>query len=221
MKKHRVESVALADLKPHPRNYRNHPQDQLAHLAQSIREFGVYRNIVVARDLTILAGHGVAQAAKLAGVEQVPVVRLDMDPLEPLALKVVTADNEVGHLAEVDDRLLSELLKEVREGASLLGTGYDDAMLANLVFVTRPESEIADLNEAAEWVGMPDFGTAGEVPIKVVVAFQSEEDRDTFVKQAGLTIDKKAGKTWSTRWPYTPRLDVRNLRYEPKPEAGR
>jgi len=103
---HRTEEAALADLRPHPRNYKAHPEDQLAHLERMIRDFGIFKNIVATRDGTILAGHGVATAARRAGLERVPVVRLDLDPLEPKALKIVTADNEVGHLAEVDDRLL-------------------------------------------------------------------------------------------------------------------
>ena len=54
-----VEQFSPDQLKPHPRNYRDHPQDQIDHLIQSIRENGFYRNVVVANDNTILAGHGV------------------------------------------------------------------------------------------------------------------------------------------------------------------
>lgn len=163
-----VEQVPLADLKPHPRNYREHPDDQIEHLAQSIRQNGFYRNIVVARDNTILAGHGVALAAGRLGMLEVPVVRLPIDPDCPAALKVLTGDNEIEHLAEQDDRLLSELLKEIKEVDldGLLGTGYDEAMLANLVFVTRPAGEIEDFDEAAHWVGMPEYHD-GEEPLKL------------------------------------------------------
>jgi hypothetical protein len=195
----KLETVAIADLHPHPRNYRAHPDDQIDHLVESIREHGLYRNIVIARDGTILAGHGVVQAARTMGMEQVPVYRLDIDPNEPRALKVLAGDNEIGHLSEIDDRALSEMLKEIKDVDmdGLLGTGYDEMMLANLIFVTRPASEIADFNEAAEWVGMPEY-ERGEGEIQVIVNFRDENDRAEFVRQTGLTLTKGGKSAW---WP--------------------
>src|SRR5262245_35987685 len=128
-----VELVNLDDLRAHPRNYRQHPEDQLAHLEHSLREHGFYRNVVVARDLTILAGHGIVTAARRVGYASVPVHRLDLDPSSPKALKILAADNELPRFAETDDRALSELLRQIREEdvSGLLGTGYDEMMLAN------------------------------------------------------------------------------------------
>jgi hypothetical protein len=211
-----VERVPLRSLTPHPRNYRQHPDDQLTHLEQSLRQFGWYRNIVTARDLTILAGHGIALAAARLGWEEAPIHRLDLDPEEPAALKVLTADNELARFAENDDRLLSELLREVKEQdlSGLLGTGYDEAMLANLVMVTRPASEIADFDEAAHWVGMPDYeGGLGRKP-KLVIAFPDDAARERFVSETELAIDKRQAQVWTTRWPFTPREDLASLRFE-------
>ena len=136
-----VEQIPIADLKPHPRNYRQHPADQIEHIKASITDHGLYRNVVIARDGTILAGHGVVLASREMGLKTVPVIRVDLDPDDPKAIKILTGDNGISHLGEVDDRLLTELLKGLQETAGgLLGTGYDDAMLANLIFVTRPQS---------------------------------------------------------------------------------
>src|SRR5258707_279190 len=101
-----VEIVAVADLKPHPQNYREHPDDELEHIVESIRANGFYRNVVVARDNTLLAGHGVVQAAKKLGKTEIPVLRLDLDPDDPKALKVLVGDNEIARMAMVDDRAL-------------------------------------------------------------------------------------------------------------------
>ena len=57
-----VESVAIETLKAHPKNYKKHPIKQLEHLMKSIEEHGFYRNVIIAKDSTILAGHGVVQA---------------------------------------------------------------------------------------------------------------------------------------------------------------
>jgi hypothetical protein len=59
-----VTVMKVSALKFHPRNYRRHPQDQLRHISASIRENGFYRNVVVARDGTVLAGQGVVQASR-------------------------------------------------------------------------------------------------------------------------------------------------------------
>lgn len=209
-----TQIVPLGDVKPHPRNYRVHPPDQLEHIAQSIREHGFYRNVVVAREGTILAGHGVVEAAKAMGLTEIPVVMVDLDPNEPRALKLLAGDNEMLKLAEVDDRVLTEMLKELSESeGGLLGTGFDEKMLAALLMVTRPASEIRDGNEAAEWVGMPAYDEGGP-QIKVVITFKNEEDRKRYVKEHDLKIDKIAGLTWSTRWPFTIREDASAIRFE-------
>ena len=207
-----TEQVALADLKPHPRNYRSHPDDQLEHLMESLREHGWYRNVIVARDNTILAGHGIVLAAQRMGYTEGPAIRLDLDPGEPRALKVLAGDNGLGHLADVDDRLLSEILKEVkdRDVDGLLGTGYDEAMLANLVMVTRPAHEIRDFNEAAEWAGMPEYDPEA-APLSLVVKFENEDDRADFLQRTGLRITDATKSVW---WPQRGTDDVSSVRLD-------
>jgi hypothetical protein len=210
-----VERVLVSKLTPHPRNYRKHPEDQLAHLAASIKANGFYRNVVVARDYTILAGHGTTEAAKKAGLKKVPVVVLDLDPDEPRALKVLAGDNEIARLAETDDRALTEMLKSIMEQDDLLGSGFDKQQLAALALVTRPASELQSLNEAAQWVGMPGY-EEGDAAIKLVVSFKTDEDRDEFIKRFEIRIDKSAikGTTMSTRWPWTDREKNADIRFE-------
>lgn len=216
----KTETVALDKLKPHPKNYKKHPKDQLEHIQQSLKQFGFYRNVVVARDNTILAGHGVVEAAILSGLKEAPVFRLDLDPNDPAALKVLTLDNELGKFAETDDRALTDLLKQISETdiAGLLGTGFDEKMLAALVMTTRPAAELADFDAAAEWVGMPEY-EPGEAQIKLVITFPSEADRAKFIADHGMRIDKKAGLTFGTRWPFSEREDVAGLRFESEGEA--
>jgi hypothetical protein len=209
---HKAEVLEVAELKSHPRNYREHPEDQLTHIAESIKEHGFYRNVVVARDGTILAGHGVVAAAVKVGLKRIPVIRLDIDPDDPKALKVLTGDNEISRLAEINDRALSEALKEIKDTdlTGLLGTGYDDQMLANLVLVTRPADEIADFDEAAEWVGMPDHEIIPE-PLKIVMNFENAGDRADFVKFLGAHVTEKTRALW---WPLRKRQDLSALKFE-------
>ena len=205
---HLAAPVAIDDMRAHPRNYRAHPADQLDHLAASLREHGQYRNVVIARDGTILAGHGVVQAARSIGLAHVLAVRLDVDPDSPEALKVLTGDNELGRLAEVNDRTLVDLLKSIRDSADLLGTGapgllgtgFDEMMLANLAMVTRADSEIADFDAAAEWVGLPSFKGTPE-SYRIVIQSRTEQARAGLVEKLGLVITHTEGRTVSAWWP--------------------
>lgn len=210
-----TEDVALDMLKPHPRNYQAHPDDELAHLKESITAHGFYRNVVIARDGTILAGHGVVEAARQLGYTHVPAVRVDYAPDDPRALKLLVSDNEISHLAEVDDRALTELLRELNEATDLLGTGYDAMMLANLAMVTRPASEIEDLDAAAQWAGMPEYDEKGEGRIQIIMNFANEQDRAEFCRLLGLDVRAiaKEGHGKSIWWPKETRDDLPSVRF--------
>lgn len=212
-----VEYVAVETLKPHPRNYRAHPPDQLEHIVVSLRENGFYRNIVIAKDNTILAGHGVVQAVKELGYATVPAIRLDIEPNDRRAIKVMMADNEISRGAVVDDRLLTELLREVmgNDPVGLLGTGYTDAQLAALVMVTRGVDEIADFNAAAHWVGMPEYDQ-GNPLYTATFFFKSVEERDQFVAASGADlklgrVHGAGGYQWSTHWPEQRPADIKSV----------
>ena len=207
-----IEYVAVSELKPHPKHYREHPDDQLDHIVQSIKDNGHYRNVVIAKDNIILAGHGVVKASNKMGLKTIPVVRLDVPHTNKKAMKVLTGDNEIAHLGIVDDRLLSELLKDIKDSdiTGLLGTGYDDAMLANLVMVSRPASEIEDFDAAAEWVGMPEY-EKGEKPLQLIINFANAEDREKFAKLVGSPVTDKTKSIW---FPHRDKDDESSLRLE-------
>lgn len=213
---HVPQLTAIDELRPHPLNYRSHPEEQVRHIAHSIREHGFYRNVVVARDGTILAGHGVVEAARREGMGELPVVRLDVDANDPKALKVLTADNELARFAGVDDRQLTELLKTIGEVDvdGLLGTGYSTEQLAALAYVTRPSSEIGDVQDAALWAGMPEFDS-GEKPFQLVISCDSEADREQLMAKLGANaVQQRHGKVWSIWWPLRDRDDPSALRFE-------
>jgi hypothetical protein len=198
------ERVELGKLNPHPRNYRKYPPDQVQHIAATVMEIGIYKHLIVAADYTILSGHGIFEAAKHLGLKSLPVKKLKYDRDDIRALKILLNDSDLGHLAEVDDRLLSEILKYVKENSptGLSGTGYDEKMLAALVMVTRPASEINNIDEAKEWVGMPEYENTKE-PFKVIVACEDEETRKRFLEQIGAKTVKggPSNKVVSTWWP--------------------
>lgn len=220
--KHQTAYWEIARLKPHPKNYKTHPPDQLAQLAESIRQHGFFRNVVVTTCGTILSGHGVTEAAKLNNLTKVPVFVLDIDPASTQALKILITDNELPKFGETNDRLLTELLRVIQETdpLALLGTGYDAENVAALVYVTRPASEVQSFDDAAQWVGMPEYDV-GTKAVQLIINFDTMEDRDRFLKEVlpNWNILKKLDRDhlWTTRWPVADREDAAALRFEHGP----
>lgn len=185
---HKAVETPLSELAPHPRNYRGHPEVQERHLRASIREHGLYRNVIAARDGTILAGHGVVAAAKAEGLDSLPVVRLDVGPDDPDALRLLVADNELGRLAARDDLALGDLLRTVaaEDYSGLIGTGYDEASLAELLRIIDARGE--QLPAAEAWTGMPGYEQEDrQSAFHTTVHFATEEDAERFFALVGGT----------------------------------
>ena len=207
-----TQDVAVADLRPHPRNYRTHPDDQLAQLAHSIEQLGFFRPVVLAQDGTILAGHGIVLAAQRLGRTHVPAIRLPLHPLDKRALKVLVSDNESRNLAMPDDRALTELLKELQTADSLMGTGFSEASLAALLFATRPATEVPDLDRAAEWAGTGHPHDPGSRPaVRVIFTVATADALPSLLAVVGASPENVmkysgGGKLLTLRWPLQERL---------------
>jgi hypothetical protein len=207
---HPTETIPIADLRPHPQNYRRHSEAQLDQLAASLSQHGVYRPVVIANDDTILAGHGVVLAAHRLGLTELPVTRVPIPSESPAALKIVTGDNELSILAETDERALADLLVAIRDGDpdGLLGTGYDEERLARLLVLSHDEITGDEAREL--WRGMPGFTSDEDTRLHVTVNFQSEEDRAEFARRLDVSVDELTTRFW---WPHRVRDDARSLAY--------
>jgi len=130
--------VKLADLRPHSRNYNAHSDAQIAKLAKSLSRFGQVRSIVV-RDNTILAGHGVVEAAKSLGWTELRADVVD-ELSEDEALAYVVADNELARQSDPDQAQLAAILEELQAREPLLveAVGYSTAELEQLLRLVNP-----------------------------------------------------------------------------------
>lgn len=72
-----IEYLAISELKPNQRNARLHSQKQLHQIAASIGEFGFNVPVLIDRGNVIIAGHGRVGAARILGMETVPVLRIE------------------------------------------------------------------------------------------------------------------------------------------------
>jgi hypothetical protein len=126
--------IPLADLQPHPHNYNRHPAKQIKRIATSLRKFGQVRSIVVWRN-TILAGHGVVEAARSMKWNEIAADVLPDEYPEHLALAYVAADNELGRMGDPDQAALAAIIEQTKsiDNELLEAIGYDESELAKLI----------------------------------------------------------------------------------------
>ncbi len=138
--------VQLDALTPHDRNYNRHPPGQVRKLAKSLTKFGQVRSIVVWRS-TVLAGHGVVEAARSLGWKELRADVLPDDYPDHLALAYVAADNELARQGDPDMVQLAAILEEsLATDAELLeAIGYSDAEYADLLKQVGVDALPADL----------------------------------------------------------------------------
>jgi ParB-like chromosome segregation protein Spo0J len=140
-------AVALDDLAPHPRNYKAHPAAQIERLATSLVAFGQPRTVAVWRG-TILAGHGVTQAARHLGWRQIRASIVPDAWSAERAQAYVVADNETQRGADVDEEALAALIDEATQEVDLGALGFDQAGLdALLAGITVPDFESVGIDE--------------------------------------------------------------------------
>lgn len=125
------EHVPVADLVPWDRNPRRNDLAVKA-VADSIAEFG-FAAPILARKKTkvVIAGHTRLKAARLLGLETVPVVFLDLT--ESQSKRLALADNRLGEIASWDDEELRDILTDLDdEGADLSVLGWTGADIDKL-----------------------------------------------------------------------------------------
>ena len=124
--------VPTAQLRPWEKNPRRNDK-AIAKVCESIERFG-FGSPIVARqeDRRIIAGHTRWLAAKQLGLAEVPVRFLELSDNDAKLLSL--ADNKLGEIAEWDDGVLGEVLKELlAEDANLAAAGFEADELDRLL----------------------------------------------------------------------------------------
>lgn len=106
-----VEYISVNDIKPYEKNAKKHPEQQVEHIANSIKKFGWQQPIVIDKDNVIVIGHGRLLAAKKLGLNEVPIVKAeDLSEEQIKALRL--ADNKTNE-SEWDFSLLDGELESI------------------------------------------------------------------------------------------------------------
>lgn len=143
-----VSERRLSDLKASVRNARTHSKKQIHLIAESIKEFSFTTPILVTTDGEIVAGHGRYEAAKLLGMETVPVILIDhLGPQQIRALRI--ADNRLAELSGWDDAILKLELGELIElDFEVEITGFETAQIDVFLDVGSPVAAKTDPADA-------------------------------------------------------------------------
>lgn len=124
-----IQTVAIGEVRPYPRNPRRNDGEAVAKVAESLREFGWRQPLVVDEGMELIVGHTRLKAALSLGMKAVPVhIARGLTPDQVKAYRL--ADNRTGDEAEWDKDLLQLELGDLADkGFDLALTGFDEAEL--------------------------------------------------------------------------------------------
>ena len=148
----KIELVNIDDLDLDPRNARKHDTKNLKAIADSLELFGQRKPIVV-WGRTVVAGNGTMVAARSLGWTEITVARVPDDWSADQVKAYALADNRSAELAEWDEQVLSEQLKELELAEwDLEVLGFDatveplqDVVEDELPEVVEPKSKLGDV----------------------------------------------------------------------------
>jgi hypothetical protein len=200
------ERRSLSSLKPFKRNARTHAKEQIRRIAESIQEWGFTIPILIDEESGIIAGHARAEAAKILGLEEVPVI-VASGWTEAQKRAYVLADNQL-HITNSgwDGGLLKDEL------IALEGLDFD---LSKIGFSVP---ELAQYMAAetfgdpeAEWAGMPDYHQEDKLAFKsLIVNFKSQDAVNAFASLVQQRITEKTRSIW---FPLEEKQRVADLRW--------
>lgn len=190
-------------LKPHPRNSKTHPPEQIESIAASIREFGFTRPLLIDDKNTILAGHGARLAVMVDGMEDIArdvPVRIGHNLTDDQKLALVIADNRLTELGQWDRDLLAGSLGDlVAAGFNIDLSGFNSFDLENL----RLERQFGENDPSAEWQGMPEFDQVDKTAFRsLAIHFKDQAAVDKFARLIKQKI------TPNTRFVWFPEIEI-------------
>lgn len=180
-----IKYIKIDELKPYAKNPRLN-DEAVKYVKNSIKEFGFKNPILIDKDNTIIAGHTRLKAAKDLKLEKVPTIKVD-DLTDEQVKAFRIADNKVSEIADWNELLLDEELKEILEiDMSDFGFTAEDILEEpeENLYTTKvdiPQYDIQGVEyEANELV---ETDKADELLAEIECSGVSDEEKD-FLKKA-------------------------------------
>jgi ParB-like chromosome segregation protein Spo0J len=180
------EWVPTEEVKEHPRNPNLHSKEQIALLATIIREQGWRAPIAVSkRSGFIIRGHARLAAARLLGLEKVPVDIQEYDS-EESELADLIADNRISELGDLSQEAVKSLMLELESrGFNIELAGFDEA-----AWETLKNAFVA--NQAMLPEDLPEVSISGTDPStgRFILIYRDDEEKEFWKTKLGIAGDK-------------------------------
>ena len=136
--------VKLTDLHEDPANARLHPDENLADIRASLKEFGQVEPLIVHKATgKVIGGNGRLKVMRNLGWEECDVALVDLDNMKATALGITL--NRAGERAEWNKDVLDKLLHEVQADNEELAKLLDE--LAQDQGIVPPDFEPASIED--------------------------------------------------------------------------
>ena len=139
----KLETISLDVLEFDPNNARKHDAKNLDAIAESLKQFGQRKPIVITKDNVVVAGNGTLEAAQRIGWTDIVCVRTPEDWTPEQVKAFALADNRTAELASWDDDILQAQHAELADnGWHIESMGFElveEDDLDTVVEVPMPE----------------------------------------------------------------------------------
>lgn len=190
-----VEYVDLKSLKAYTNNAKRHNEKQLQALAASIRQFGFNNPVLIDENNEIIAGHGRIEAAKIIGLTEIPIIRLNhLSDVQKRAYRL--ADNKINELGGWNEDILKLELSELETICTdfdVTLTGFDTVELDVLLDDDKEKHKISETLNTEPFVPENEIvSKPGDIWLlgKHRIICGNSLEQETFTK---LMNGKKAG----------------------------
>lgn len=127
----KIQMLPINSVKPYEYNVKQHSTTQVRKIATSIMSYGWDQPIVVDSEFVIIKGHGRLEAAKVIGLDEVPVVvNTKISFEEAQAARI--ADNKVAESSWDVGQLWDELTDLKQGGIDMPSLGFDSKQLKRM-----------------------------------------------------------------------------------------
>lgn len=141
-----IEKINLIELKPDPENARRHSARNIEVIANSLREFGQRKPIVVSGANVIVAGNGTYEAALTLGWSELEIVRVPEEWSPEQIMAYALTDNRSAELAEWDTAILASQLRSLEDFFDYQEFGFNPLSQE----VETPPSDFPEFKEDVE-----------------------------------------------------------------------
>lgn len=171
------------------------------------------RPVLIDEDNIIIGGNMRFKAAKEAGIKDVPIERFTKEDAEENNRQAKALNPEYAEKTYEEQRQEIIIKDNVSGGEwdwDMLANGFDAEQLDQWGLDTY---KAEGFNENDDWAKVDDFESSDKT-LKLVIQFESHDDREQFLKEYPIQIRTKGNTTFSTWWPYKDRNDFSNVKIQ-------